>query len=411
MPSMNWRVALSFAVAWSLAGCGGSSSGTDTPAPAVPAGPPATSSTSTLADLFVFRSPSQVDHTVLIMTLNSFAGAPGGGMTTFDPTTDYDFQIDTTGDTTPDLVFRVQFGAPDAGGTQQITLREVADPAVTVDGFGSTGQDVVVSEPGGSTGLLRAGLHDDPSFFDEIAFHDLVGDGVPGNAPASDVFGRSPGHNMYGPVDADQNGVPDTPGQGPNVLAIALELPSSILGLNGATLRIWATLGAGGVQFDRAAVPFFDALLVASVPRTDPGNNFPQLPTGDTNSRVDEFGATLPRDDDALFAPDAQNLIDEFYRSAVIWPAPPDPNNPAVISTAALVDALLPNTLPFQLGNANGYADGNGRRLHDDVIDVLYTNLTDGQATTDFTFNDSVLSNAFPYLGAANAVPQARNLN
>ena len=61
---------------------------------------------------------------------------------------------------------------------------------------------------------------------------------------------------------------------------------------------------------------------------------------------------------------------------------------------------LIPDILTYKTGNTDGFL--NGRRLADDVIDAELNLVTNGGITTDCVDNDSMFSNSFPFLAAAN---------
>jgi hypothetical protein len=342
------------------------------------------------------------------MTTNPFAGVPNSSPTTFDPRIVYKFNIDQNGDAVADVVIGLEFGRPNRRGIQNLRLRARGLP---LRAAGRTGRDirVVAALPplAGPVGTLRAALQDDPFFFDAVAFSDLVGDGIPFNAPnVNQRFDRNPGQNLFGPIDIDGNPGPDTPGQGPNVLAITLEIPSALLGPDGATIGCWGSTEMDGNQLDRMGFPAINTALVAPVPRTDPGNNFPTLATGPANNRQNEFNQAMPAQDPSLFLQDTTNIIRDFYRAVV-----GDPMGQGVVPPPTLAGILLPDILPFQLGNGNGFPSLNGRQLADDVIDVELGLLTGGVFTSDNTSNDSTFQDEFPYIGPPNPIPQGRNLN
>lgn len=375
-------------------------------------------------DVYVFQSPSNPANTVFIMTTNPFAGVPGGSPTTFDSRVRYDFNVDTDFDAVANIVFQVSFGDPDLTGIQDVKLRTVidGDRAPGLKANGRTWENVPVRAlpiPGPNppsklrrqplqrpkrVGTLRAALQDDPFFFDAVAFDDLVGDGVPGNARQGEQFNRSPGHNLFGPIDVDGVPGPDTPDQGPNVLAITIEIPSSFLGHVGATIGFWGATRFEGVQVDRMGFPAINSALIPPVPRTDPAGNFPDLLTGPDNDFRDLYNMTEPKDD-ALFRQDVIDIISRFYRVVA------GPGRTDAVPPADLAGVLLPDTLPFQLDNPAGFSALNGRRLQDDVIDLEYDLLTGGAVDSDNVSNDSSFLNVFPYIGPPNPIPQGPNPN
>src|SRR6266542_2377332 len=100
-------------------------------------GPPGitiTNSRRDINDVYVFRSPANANNTVFIMDVSPFAGPTTPPV--FDQAVIYDFKIAKRdlNNTTDDLTFRITFGAPDANGVQDVTLRGI--PAALFPGTG-----------------------------------------------------------------------------------------------------------------------------------------------------------------------------------------------------------------------------------------------------------------------------------
>ena len=116
-------------------------------------------------DVYVFKSPTSVQGTVMILTVNPFS-APDA---IFDPRVSYDLLIDNNGDTKPDVTFRTTFSPPSLSGAQDLLLR--CTPAAkcgqgsAVLARGATGTPLVFGDE-----MVQAGLFDDPFFFDLDAF-------------------------------------------------------------------------------------------------------------------------------------------------------------------------------------------------------------------------------------------------
>ena len=160
-----------------------------------------------LGDVYVFQSPATPANAVIIATVHPLAGIPTPS--TFHPGASYDIKIDNDGDAKEDLTYRVTFGAPDGSNNQDLQLRCV--PASTC-GFagavlarGRTNQNVAVA----GAGTVRAGLFDDPFFFDLAGFLGSIrGSGSRRFCDAGTV-------NFFA---------------GLNTLAIVLEVPRTALG-------------------------------------------------------------------------------------------------------------------------------------------------------------------------------------
>lgn len=206
-------------------------------------------------DLYAFQAANP-DNSVLIMTVNPFAGLmnPTGNTspTTFGTDVTYNFNIDTTGNAMADIVYSATFGAPDSNGVQTLTMTRNGNAYAT----GNTGGAINTS----TGGLTHAGLFDDPFFFDFNGFNDGL------NFTGDDTFA------------------------GANVSAIVLEVADSELGGN---IGVWATTEIGGAQFDRMGRPAINTVLLPS-------------------ARKDEFNQADPANDSAAFAADVQATIESL---------------------------------------------------------------------------------------------------
>jgi len=205
-------------------------------------------------DVYAFQSPSNADNTVLIMTVNPFAGVLSP--TTF-ATTDvaYELLIDNTGDAIADVTYSAGFSSG-IGGQNLALSRNSATVA-----SGSVGASIAVS--GGGT--IQAGVFDDPFFFDLTGFTD--------------------GLNFTG----------DDSLAGANVSAIVLEVPNAELG--GPNIAVWARTTSGGSQVDRIGRPAINTVLIPS-------------------NRKDEFNQTAPEQDSASFGDDVRATITALSSAA-----------------------------------------------------------------------------------------------
>src|SRR5919199_2857060 len=284
-------------------------------------------------DVYAFQSPATAANTVLIMTTNPLAGAQSP--TTFHPDGLYDFKIDTNGDAKEDITYSVDFGAPDAAGRQTVTVSRNG----TQVGSGMTGADVALN--GG--GKLRAGMYDDPFFFDLAAFRNNL---------------------MFCPGGVGTNFF-----KGLDVLAIVLGVPSTSLG---GKIGGWARAMDGGKQFHRMGGPAINTVFIAG-------------------ARKDTFNLGQPADDPATFTADVVGVLKALGNSDQ--------------AANDLAGVLLPDILTFDTASSAGFL--NGRKLTDDVIDAELALISGGKVTTDCVANDSNFRNSFPYLAAANAAAPA----
>ncbi len=199
-------------------------------------------------DVYAFQSPANPDNTVLIMTVNPFAGILSP--MTLHPDANYDFKIDTNGDAIEDMKLSLTFSMPNAQGFQRVLLRKVTATGrrggiALARGF--TGQTVPVR--GG--GMLRVDLFDDPFFFD------LDGLNAGLNFTGNDTFA------------------------GANVTCLVLEVPSTLFGTS--SFDLWGTTEIFGQQIDRMGRPAINTVLVPTglkdafnlgIPATDLTNFF-----------------------------------------------------------------------------------------------------------------------------------------
>ena len=335
---------------------------------------------SDLGELYVLRSPVNANNTVLILTVSPFAGFVTPR--TFDESQVYEIRIDTNGDAVEDLAFESTFGAPNAAGEQDVVLRGLPAASFPPDGTlatGRTGRNLAVT--GGGT--FRAGLHDDPFFFDHSAWDQRVDDGA-------GTFPRAPGvaSNFYGP-----NAL---------ILAIDLEVPSSRLGPNASLIGAWGRVSRAGVQQDRVGRAFVNLGLIPPVPRSN-------VTFGE---RRTAFNQASPANDRVDYGAFMVTVLQGFWGR----------NN---ADANALANLMLPDVLIFQLGNPNGYGTfvtsgtgqggffagtvlGNGRRLRDDAIDIMLNVSSNGAVPTDNVADDNGArirdgafgtAVAFPYIG------------
>ena len=206
-------------------------------------------------DLYAFQSPTNTDHTVLIMTVNPFAGVVSG--TEFGSAdVEYEFLIDNNGDAMADITYGATFFANPLGGQNVILTRNDASL-----GFGATGS--TISLTGG--GIATAGVYDDPFFFDLSGFNDGL------NFTGNDTLA------------------------GANVSAIVMEIPSAQLG--GPEIGVWARTLSEHHQVDRMGRPAVNTVLIPS-------------------DRKDEFNLTEPADDFMLFGDDVHAAITSLSNAA-----------------------------------------------------------------------------------------------
>jgi len=381
-------------------------------------------------DLYLFRSPENLNSVTIVATLWPFS-EPGAGPSRphFDPEVRYNLKIDSNGDAREDIVYEFRFtndwtagdatfqyaqsiqtqNPPDMGWLvrQRMSVTHVEvernqrtplvqNGIVAAHNVGTispgyemaarqTIQDVSIPNPGGGAGRIFVGPRDDPAFADLGALSDRWSI-------------RSGQGNMGGGVDQLS---------GYNVLAIVLQVPIQSVTVTrapptvgqrpGAIVGVWATAerrrvsirGGGQVrnhgpweQVSRVGLPLINTWLTPI-------------------ARKDAYNALAPRDDATnqtfmveLTTPDVADELAMVYMVDFVAPMPPRTDLVGILagnlhlgeratSTRYLfqpadilrLDLTLPsspldgtNNRLGAVGGQNGFP--NGRRLDDDAVDI-----------------------------------------
>jgi hypothetical protein len=325
-----------------------------------------------------------------------------GNLGGFDHDVLFRFNIENTGDATPDKFILVNFDEQTSRSlpqTAHIAVSRKEQPAkdresddddnepsrslsftapTTVSSATSpTASAPVVTTDAASGISFFAGLTDDPFFFDIPAFNRFVGS-VLGGSPNVSLLSR--GRDTFA---------------GYNVQMIALSVPAALLkgsagnviGVSATTLRRSTTLrldkrdprNAGDfVAVDRMGVPAINTVLVP----------FP---------RKNEYNrATAKQDAAGKFSTDIVGTLTALGTDAA---------HIGILASVAVtkgdmlrLDTALANT-GAQGGNNSGAGFPNGRRPSDDVIDtILFLVTNEGLTTGDnVNANDVTFRNAFPF--------------
>jgi hypothetical protein len=312
-----------------------------------------------ITDVYAFQSPSNPANTVLVMGVNPLAGVLNDGTFHPGPGAVYEFRIDSDGDAIENLTYRVTFAALKGSMEQSVTLRSIAGKGggSSVLASGQTGETISIT--GG--GSIRAGVFDDPFFFDLANFNNgatFCGTGL----PVSDFF------------------------LGLNISAIVLEVPSAWLG--STNVGVWAETVLNKTQIDRMGRPAINTVFI-------PNNPFE--PSSSEPSQRNAFNAGEPRNDQMDFRGEVVDSLTLLY--SLNDGTDPDLSDDAP-TIQGLADFLLPDILTVDTSSTAGFP--NGRQLADDVIDIELGLITEGLITSDCVANDSTFSTSFPYLAAAN---------
>ncbi len=338
-----------------------------------------------LNDAYMFLDPNDNSRVILIMTVHGFI-VPGenSNFGIFDPALRYRFEIETTGDARPDKFIDVRFsrrianaaGAPQAQ-TATISLPNGSTftaPSTNSNNAADTAPTPVLTTDSQSGVIFFAGLTDDPFFFDIPAFARFNGS-IRSGAPNPGVFSR--GRDTFA---------------GYNTMSIAFSMPLAFirgpgngLGLSCDTQRRTPQFynsrtgeveGAGRwVNVDREGVP---AVNVALLP-------FNLKNAYNAGNSVDDAGGK--------FAPGITDTLKNFYRT--------DATSIAILASVAVTrgDILRLDLTVSNTGTNPEASFPNGRRLTDDVIDILLTLINNRQTLGDnVNGNDVPLRSAFPFL-------------
>jgi hypothetical protein len=232
-------------------------------------------------DLYAFQSPGNPANTVLVLTVNPFAGMvnPFGTVSprTFDPAVEYQFRIDNNGDAVADVTYTTTF-TPAVAGIQTL--------ATTRNGIAAATGSTAMSLPVSGGGMIQAGLFEDPFFFDLVGFNNGF------NFTGDDTFALA------------------------DVSAIVLEVPSAELrdGAN-TNIGIWARTVVEGNQVDRMGRPAINTALIPS-------------------GMKDAFNSASPADDPANFSDEVEASITSLSNAS----------NAAALTPVLLPDILTFDT-------------------------------------------------------------------
>lgn len=311
-----------------------------------------------LCDLYVFDG-ADPDTTVLIMTVNPDAGK--SSPTTFHPEVLYEFKIDTNQDALEELSYRFRFGEPDAGGEQSLTvLRAVGEDAPSGTGgeqlaWGRTNEQILLTRQG----RVWAGLRSDAFYADGVAALVFQQAALTQHVYLPNVFEQ--GFNVF---------------EGRNVTSIVLELPTRALGQG--VIGVWATTSLHGhgksVQIERIGLPLIQPFFHIDDEHSEAHNRRQPREDRDSGcSRVAEIVTLYTRLAGTTERPEA-------YGQAV-------------------AELLIPDILHYRLGTpaSFSFATRNGRRLTDDVTDVMLSLLVNSPLSDHVSYHWRIQPH-FPYM-------------
>jgi hypothetical protein len=350
-----------------------------------------------IADGYAFLDPNDNSRVVLILSTQGFV-VQGEifGMAIFDSNIRYRFEIENTGDARPDRFIDVTYSKGVGRLTTQtatITLpngRTFTAPTTlaTQDIQPSPPPAPVVTTDATSGVSFYAGMADDPFFLDDTGANLFVADATvlhPGN-PDKTLLGKRGGRDTYA---------------GFNTMITALSVPASmlkgtgnIIGINFLTQRRRLQIINNGdvvgngpfVNVDREGNPLVNNGLIPG-PRKNEYNGVSTVE--DANGR---FQADIIKSLRGLTTDDAHisAILDLIQRKGDIL----------------RLDLTVPNSGPQGGTNADGGFPNpkngmkfGGRRLTDDVVDMVFSAINNGVAMTDnVNANEVPFRNTFPFV-------------
>jgi hypothetical protein len=355
---------------------------------------------SDIADMWAFLDPNDNSKVVMMMSTQGFIiSGEHFGEVIFDHNIRYRFEIENTGDARPDLFVDV-FYSRGLGRltTQTATVRlsrarengdNGASRTLLVGPTTLSTQEpqptpppppVVTTDP--NTGVsFFGGNADDPFFLDDTGANRFVASSLmnPGH-PDKSLLGFRQGRDTYA---------------GFNTLITAVSIPaallrgdSNVIGINAVTQRKavqvinnGAVTGFGDFEnVDRDGNPLVNNGLIPARRKNEYNGATTQ---DDANHR---FQADIVKDLRNFGTDNAhiKMILDVAVRKGDIL----------------RLDLTVPNTGPGGGDNPNGgFGHMGGRRLKDDVVDMIFTIINNGVPLTDFVdANEVPLRNAFPFV-------------
>ncbi|MDP9291176.1 MAG: DUF4331 domain-containing protein [Verrucomicrobiota bacterium] len=353
---------------------------------------------SDIADFYAFLDPNDNSQVVLIMSTQGFVvSGEHFGEVIFDHNIRYRFEIENTGDARPDLFLDVHY-APGVGRltAQQATItlsdptpngvrrlaRFTAPPTVANQEPQPEAPPAPVVTTDSVSGIqFYAGAADDPFFLDDTGANRFVASSLlnPGS-PDTSLLGFRLGRDTYA---------------GFNTLITAVRIPvallqrnTTILGFNALTQRHKVQVLARGaargvgtfVNADRQGNPLVNNGLIPA-------------------ARKDEYnGSTTVEDKRGRFRADLITDLSNFGTDQTHI----DTLLGIIQENGDILrlDTTVPNTGSQGGTNSNGgYGNLGGRRLVDDVVDIVFTIINNDNPLTDFVDgNEVAFRDEFPFV-------------
>jgi hypothetical protein len=306
-----------------------------------------------ITDVYAFLKPDDDGEppgkSILVMDVNPLTIADS-----FDTSADYLLNIDTNGDRRPEITFRARFTG--VAGAQTATVERMTPTGTQVvigDALVSNASETRISVNGPYK--FFAGVRSDPFFFDLLGF--LNGFQFTG----SDFFAHR------------------------NVFGIVLEVPNRALGSTPSTTSIWG----------RTKIP------VNGVISNDDRMGRAGINTVFNHGQDKNiFNSLDPVDDRAAVTSDGvTTFIQSFTNTLVTLSNLGGHAGYSAAQAMGIAEVLLPDMLTYDFSKPTNYAQLNGRRLQDDVIDISLNLVTNGLLTGDGVGPHMDYLDHFPYLG------------
>ncbi len=344
---------------------------------------------SDLADTFAFLDPNDNSRVVLIMSTQGFVvSGEHFGMAIFDHNIRYRFEIENTGDAKPDTFVDVLY-SKGLGRTltQTATIELPGDKKFTAPTTSSDQEykapEFVITNDRATGAAFYAGVADDPFFLDDTGANRFVASSIknPGR-PNKSLLGERGGRDTYA---------------GFNTLITAISIPAdmlrgkagNVIGINAVTQRRknqriqdnGAVEGSGDwVTVDRDGTPLVNNGLIPP-PRKDEYNS-----ASTEDDAKGKFQADLVKSLKGLGTDDAH--IAMLAKGAVEK------------GDILRLDLTVPNKGAGGGNNKDGgFGKMGGRRLQDDVVDMTFTIINNGQPLGDkVNANELAFLNQFPFV-------------
>ncbi len=343
---------------------------------------------SDLTDTYAFLDPNDNSDVVLIMSTQGFVvSGEHFGMAIFDHHIRYRFEIENTGDAKPDVFVDVIYSKGlGREKTQTATITLPGGQSFTAPTTMATQEykapEMVVTTDEETGAKFFGGVADDPFFLDDTGANRLVGSAI-----------KNPGHPKKSYLS--ERGGRDTYA-GFNTLITAVSVPakmlkgaSEVIGVNSVTQRRatqkigdeGVLTGAGDwVTVDRDGGPLVNNGLIPA-------------------SRKDEYNAASTEDDAA------GKFKDDIVKSLAAMGTDEEHMAKLAKMTVEKGDILrLDLTVPNKGKGGGSNKDGGfgkmgGRRLQDDVVDMVFTMINNGEPLGDkVDANEKPFQSTFPFV-------------